>query len=253
MTEVSILCLVHNNLLVTKKFVDCIFSNTSSIDFELFFLDNGSTDSVSDFLKNGAKEKKWKLVNQTENIGIIKGRNILLEKTLQSRSKYVLNIDNDQHVQPGWIESLISKAEQGNHIVGVEAWCMYPPNCGGSVQIGTENLSTKAYFPFKRCSKKGEPFTYIGCGGTLIQKEVINKIGLFDENFSPAYFEDPDMAFRAIQNNFNLSWAFDCPIIHLAHQTVGAQLLFNKQQQFIKSWKYFTAKWSPFFPKPIME
>ena len=80
---------------------------------------------------------------------------------------------------------------------------------------------------------------------------VYKDIGLFDERFNPAYFEDPDFCFRAIQAGYKLGWKPNCPIDHLAHQTFDQQHLFNKSAQFVKSWKLFREKWLPFFPEPM--
>lgn len=246
--EVSVLCLVHNNKPVTEGFVNSLFTNTTGVDFELIFLDNGSTDEVSSFLIDGANKNRWKLCLEKENIGIIKGRNLLIEQSIKSSSKYIVNIDNDQYVQNGWLMDLVTNAENGNDIIGVEGWCMYPPGIGGSVQVGKINISTRSYYPFKKCKHKEEKFTYIGCGGTLIKKDVIKKIGVFDERFSPAYFEDPDYSFRAIQAGFSLAWSPSCSINHLSHKTINCQVLFEKQNQFAISWQKFIDKWTPYFP-----
>jgi len=79
--------------------------------------------------------------------------------------------------------------------VGCEAWQMLPPGRqSGKFFTGTEVID-RSYYPFRKCIKPDETFTYIGCGGTLIKRSVYDKIGLFDEQFSPAYFEDPDFCY----------------------------------------------------------
>jgi GT2 family glycosyltransferase len=143
---------------------------------------------------------------------------------------------------------------EGYDIVGCEAWKMFPPNklfpndSGGVIMMGNTAIKDKSYYPHKRCTNKHDKFTYIGCGGMLIKREVYEKIGLFDERFSVFYFEDPDFAFRSMQAGFKLGWCPECDIVHLAHQTIGNQKMFDKQKQFLQSWNRFKEKWNGWFP-----
>lgn len=241
----DIICLVHNQLPITKGFVDHVFEHTEN--FNLIFVDNGSTDGTSEYLANGQKDGRWKVISPGRNLGVIEGRNLGAKEI---KAPFFLNIDNDQYVKKGWLEKLFDLMEKGYDIVGREAWLLHPPGSGGAVVLGNVTHG-RAYYPFRRCTNPKERFTYIGCGGMLIKKEVYKKIGLFDERFSPAYFEDPDFCFRAIQAGYKLGWCPDCPIEHLAHQTMNNQSTFQKNAQFMKSWKAFIQKWHPYFPTPF--
>jgi len=243
----DIICLVHNKLPITRGFVKSIFAHTSN--FQLIFVDNGSTDGTAEFLKKGADDNKWKVVTSQKNLGVIGGRNLGVQYI---ESDFFMNIDNDQYVKSGWIESLFQVMTENNaDIVGPEAWAILPPKTPGAINIGPETIPDRSYFPYKHCQHRFDKFNYIGCGGSLIRRTVYEKIGLFDERFNPAYFEDPDFAWRAIQAGFKLGWDINCPIDHLAHQTFNHQTLFNKNTQFIKSWKAFRDKWFPYFLDPI--
>lgn len=246
----DIVCLVHNQLETTKRFVSHVFDNT--LDFRLTFVNNGCTDKTPEYLSSLSETSKnvYVLSPRQGNLGIIRGRNYGMNfvKTLEDH-KFLVNLDNDQFVKKGWLEMLFSALENNNaEVAGVEAWKLMPPGSQNNINIGGEMVSDSSYFPFKRCTRKGEKYTYIGCGGMLINRIVYDKIGLFDEQFSPAYFEDPDFAFRCAKNMFKQVWVPDCPIDHLAHQTIMNQNLFEKGSQFLKSWKRFQKKWNPYFP-----
>ncbi len=242
----SIITLVHNQLPITKTFVDRLFSSTDN--FNLIFVDNASTDGTNEFLRKGEKEGRWKLVTSIENLGVIKGRNLGIKYVTND---FILHLDNDQFVGPGWLEKLHTLMGDKYSMTGCEAWQMLPPNTPGVVSLGTSQVNDRGYFPYYRCTKPSDRFSYLGGGGTLIKREVIDTIGVFDEQFSPAYFEDPDLSFRAIQAGFKLGWCHDCPIQHLAHQTFNNQKLFQKHSQFIKSWLKFRQKWKDYYPDPI--
>ena len=243
--KTDIVVLTHNRLAVTKKFIDRLYAHTDS--FNLIFVDNGSTDGTQEFLKG---DDRWQVISHASNLGVILGRN---SATPFLSADFFLNIDNDQFVTKGWLQSLHNHMNKGFDIVGTEAWMLSPPGDKGAVTINGQVSSDVSYYPKKKCTRATERFTYIGCGGMLVKKKVYDKIGLFDERFSPAYFEDPDFCFRAIQAGFKLGWCRDCLIEHLSHQTISTQTLFNKQHQFVKSWNEFKEKWSPYYPKARIE
>jgi GT2 family glycosyltransferase len=233
---------VHNQLPVTKGFISQLFKSTEN--FRLIFVDNGSTDGTNEFLTSGGD---WSVISPGENLGIIKGRNLGAQSV---QSDYFLNIDNDQYVNKGWLQSLHDKMSKGFDIVGCEAWKMVPPfNKTDSVVVSGSTIKDNRYFPHKRCVNPNDKWTYVGCGGMLIKTEVYIKIGLFDERFSPAYFEDPDLNFRAFQAGFKIGWEPKCSINHLAHQTINIQKLFSKNPQFLQSWGRFVEKWGDYFPE----
>jgi len=242
--QTDIICLVHNNLPVTKGFVKSLFENTKN--FRLIFVDNGSTDqSVIIYLKEGEGEGRWNLIRSENNLGVIGGRNLGAKHV---ESEFFINIDNDQYPCSDWLGSLYLLINKGFDVVGPEAWQLLPPKCGGKVNIGNLSIN-RDYYPVKRCTRPNDYFSYIGCGGMLIRKSVYNDIGLFDEQFNPAYYEDPDFCWRCIQSGYKIGWQPQCLINHLSHQTINQQKLFSKNSQFIKSWQLFKKKWYPYFPE----
>lgn len=242
----DIICLVHNSLHVTRGFVKCLFEHTKN--FNLIFVDNASTDDTPPFLAEGEQQGKWKVVKSNINLGVIGGRNLGAQHI---EAGFFINLDNDQYVQKGWLDSLFALINKGFDLVGAEAWALLPPKTPGAYVHSGIVVPDRSYFPYKRCTRPKDKFSYVGGGGTLIKTVVYKDIGLFDERFSPAYFEDPDLSFRAIQAGYKIGWVPHCPINHLAHQTFNSQKLFNKSEQFIKSWKQFRDKWFPYFPSPI--
>jgi O-antigen biosynthesis protein len=244
--HVDIICLVHNKLPVTKGFVKDLFDNTSN--FRLIFIDNASTDDTPKYLEQGKQEGKWEVVTSPTNLGVIGGRNL---GATYVNSDFFINIDNDQYVQNHWLEMLFELIDKGYDLVGPEAWLLLPPKSGGAFTSGNITTADRSYFPIKRCTKVRDKFSYIGCGGTLLKTEIYKKIGLFDERFNPAYFEDPDFTWRVMKAGYKIGWQPKCSILHLAHQTIGTQQLFDKNEQFVKSWKKFREKWFPHYPDPI--
>jgi len=221
--DVIVLC--HNSLFITKKFLIDLYKNTK--DFSLFLIDNGSTDKTPEYLKNFANEKNnVTLFLSDKNLGVISGRNFgyKLSCDYNNLSEYVFIIDNDQFVQDGWLESHMAVIKEGYDLVGVEGWKL-----------------NKQFFPIGKLENPLEPYDYVGCGGSLIKRSVIEDIGLFDERFNPCYFEDPDLSFKMYDKGYKFTWNHKSKILHLPHQTLGK--LSDKKEKFLSSYKKFQEKW----------
>jgi len=247
----DVVVLTHNRLSVTKLFIEAISRNTDEDSFRLIFVDNASTDGTREYLIEEASKNRWHFIPQEENLGVIGGRNVGAQAV---EAEYFVNLDNDQFPEENWLQILHDRMSQGYDIVGCEAWRM---TSAKPVSSPTIAAMRRPFYPYYRCTVAGEPFHYIGCGGMLIRKKVYEIVGipnddaeldLFDPRFNPAYFEDPDLCWRAIVAGFKLAWEPKCRIKHLAHQTIGTQRLFDKGSQFQKSWLAFREKWKTYHP-----
>lgn len=68
----------------------------------------------------------------------------------------------------------------------------------------------------------GKLISYLVGWCLAISKEVFNALAGFDERFSPAYYEDVDLCYNALQNGYELQQVW-VPLQHLGEQS-GAQL-----------------------------
>ncbi len=177
---VSIIVLCHNAAEVTKTFFSHLYNNTPKELFHVVVVDNASTDSTLDFLTSFLDNKdNSSIVLHSENLGVINGRNFGYNIIPAcASSEFVIFIDNDQFVADGWLEQHMAVINHGYGLVGVEAWTL-----------------NRSLMPSKRILSLDQSFNYVGCGGMIIRQEVIRSIGLFDESFNPAYFEDPDFCY----------------------------------------------------------
>lgn len=239
--QTTIVVLSHNNLPVTKKFLDLLFSHTEK--FNLIMIDNGSTDGTVNYLNEtlsmfgnpNMEQEIVTLVLNQENLGVIGGRNMGYAIFQSDPTEYLCLLDNDQFVQKGWLEQYHDFMNVTNSdIIGADAWLM-----------------NKNFKPIYNCKKINDAFTYVGCGGMMIKKEVLDKIGMFDERFNPAYFEDPDFNFRARQSGYKISWNFSAKITHLPHQTLGKSK--DRMKYFQNSYEKFKSKWDGIIMNPIIQ
>lgn len=227
-TKTALVVLSYNGINTTKLFLKNIDDNTDQNNIVLIMIDNGSSDGSAEYLDQEAKNRpNMVFYSSPINLGVIGGRNYgyRIYESLQKKPEYLMFLDNDQYVQPGWLEQhhAVLKDTKAT-VVGVEAWLM-----------------NNKFYPVQQCKRPSDPWTYVGCGGMLMLGEVFNRFGMFDERFNPAYFEDPDFCFKILESEGRLAWNYKAKIIHMPHQTLGKNS--KKMEIFRKSYAEFCSKW----------
>lgn len=180
-----------DGLHTTRDFIRHLVNNTDEgllSKIRIIWIDNGSCDGSPRYLENKFTELGLNaiLVMSPTNLGVIGGRNLGLKivKEIMSKSDYIMFLDNDQYVQEGWLSHHLEVLNEGGYdLVGVEAW-----KCNHRF-LPITKLDTKL------SRAVSNAFNYVGCGGTLMKKEVFHKVGYFDDIFNPCYFEDPDYCY----------------------------------------------------------
>lgn len=222
----AILVLSYNGLAVTQKFLVHLYKHTEN--FKLLMVDNGSTDGTVEYLTSFAKEhSNMTFIANPTNLGVINGRNFSYEQYLKMEDKpgYLCFLDNDQFVESGWLEHHFQVMEESEaDLIGVEAW-----------------LLSSSFWPIEKCKRVSEPWSYVGCGGMLMSSRVTDAIGMFDPQFNPCYFEDPDFCYRAADAGFKLAWNSKAKLIHLPHQTLGKNP--DRLKNLRESHRKFAEKW----------
>lgn len=235
---IDLVVLSHNGINTTKKFLDHLSKNKPDEKIRIIWIDNGSIDETFDYVAEYLKNNLFFdciLVKSPINLGVINGRNLgyeLSKKYNKKLSEYVMFLDNDQYVFSGWMSHHLSVMNHGYDLIGVEAWRI-----------------NNSMMPETKIGDISQQFSYIGCGGMLIRRDVVEKIGLFDKIYNPAYFEDPDLSIRCYKAGFKIGWNVKAKIIHIPHQTLKSQS--NARKSFMESFKKFRTKWK-FSDVPIL-
>ena len=75
---------------------------------------------------------------------------------------------------------------------------------------------------FEKCRTEREEGGKSKASGQ-IKREVFEQVGIFDENFSPAFWEDNDLSFRAMYKGFSLAYCNSTFIYH-NHSTTSSSV-----------------------------
>jgi glycosyltransferase involved in cell wall biosynthesis/MoaA/NifB/PqqE/SkfB family radical SAM enzyme len=241
---VSIIILTYNQLEYTKKCLESIAANTPE-PHEIIIVDNGSTDGTVQWLRNlAAENSNYRLIENKENLGFALGNN---KGIAEAKGDYVVLMNNDVVVTPGWLKRLVKVAKRKPQvgIVGPMSNYVSGPQFVKEVTYKKTSLVGLSKFS-KTFARKhaGQTMPYWRVVGfcMLIKREVIDKIGGLDGRFGLGNFEDDDFSLRAALAGFE-SWIVkDCFVHHFGSRTfAGAKIDFRESLH--KNWEIFKEKW----------
>jgi hypothetical protein len=216
MKKVGILILTCNQKEMIEKCLLTLKKNTDYKDYKTYIIDDSGKDYLGEEFK-----KKFKWVNFTankENKGYSKSTNLGMQKMLKEYSPdYILLLNDDmEFFEKDWLKKMIEVSESNEKIGIVCCKLVYPD---GNLQWYYKNGETHFEKTTKYTEETEETFKIrevedvIGACA-LIKKKVVDKIGFYDEGFTPLYGEDTDYCYRARKKGFKLMYVGNTKVMH---------------------------------------
>ncbi len=218
---------VWNKKEMTEQCINSIFTNTHCA-YRIIIIDNASDQPTAAYLDEVATKypEKVTIIRNRENLGNTKAAN---QGMLASRADYVCILDNDTLVFDDWLNEMIRVAESAKDIGIV----------GPHSNYGKKKPGNKSYQLYAKEMVSGRQGQYIETAAVigfcyLIKREVIDKIGMWDERFSPGYFEDTEYCFRARKIGYRSVFAKGAFVFHFEHTSFksrGFEALFKLSEE----------------------
>ena len=248
---VSVLIVNYNVAFLLKNLVESLILQKEKV--ELIIVDNASQDS---YLLSDIKDAK--IIYNRKNLGFSKAVN---QAYRESKGDFILIVNPDVVFLEGAIKSLKFLARQKEvGAVGPKTWwdeqktfLLPPVESQELYKVALYNLAERqkalANFLSRRwirraikywLAKEALEIDHLSGGCFLTRREVIEKIGLFDERFF-LYFEDTDWFKRVRKAGYKIFYQPKSEICHFYNQSASklsnAHLLFrNSAQLYWKKW-----------------
>jgi hypothetical protein len=193
---ITVVILNWNGKKWLEKCLGTLFK-TSYTNKEVIVVNNGSTDSSKDYLKK--KYPQVRVIELKVNVGYAKANTIGVE---QAKGKYVLFLNNDTEVTPGFIEPLVAIMEEQKDVGAVQPQMRSMINrdlldAAGMFFTKTGFLYYYGYAKkhnLKIYQQQFETFSIKGACFIMETKEYL-RLGGFDEDFV-CYVEETDLCHR---------------------------------------------------------
>lgn len=191
--SVELSIFVYNQWEKTLRLLNSIKENTSYSNYKITVIDNGSTDQTVNELKNHPETNPI----FKENLSFAVCNNFVLDG---SKADYVCVITSEVEVSKDWLLNLVKKMEIDEDIGIISPVKKNDENLiiGGKLRDDATCINL-----FERVRNR-EVIEWFHSCCFLIRKDVINKIGLFDERFQVRYYEDIDFCIRVKEAGFKL-------------------------------------------------
>ena len=238
--DASIIIPVCGELKYTLECLLSIARYTSDVSYEVIVVDDCSADLTPTTLPK--VENLVYLRNET-NLGFLRSCNRGASK---ARGTYLIFLNNDAQVTPGWLSALIETFDLHDRVGAVGPKILYPDGrlqeAGAMVnRDGTSTLI--GLFDDPQLPRFNSPREVVYCSGVclLIEKDVFLKLDGFDESFAPAYCEDCDLSFRLRRIGLRVIYKPDSVIYHHLSVTSGKSFknaaLVQNQQKLVERWQ----------------
>ncbi|MEW6659546.1 MAG: glycosyltransferase [Thermodesulfobacteriota bacterium] len=217
----SIIIPVFNNLSLTRQCLEAIEENTDA-PHEIIVVDNGSSDGTRDYLHRLEAGGLVRAITNRANLGFAKASN---QGAQAARGEYLVFLNNDTIVQPGWLRELVNAAQKDEKIGAVGAKLLYPDDSiqHAGVVFNEKKLVHHIYKYFNRdhpAVNKEREFQAVTAACMLIQKDLFFKVGAFPEGYRNG-LEDVDLCFTLREQGYKNVYTPRAVVYHLESKTPG--------------------------------
>ncbi len=245
---VSIIIPVYNQFEYTYCCLRSILEYSNECSYEIIIADDHSTDLVKDIEKvvSGIT-----VIHNRRNLRFLLNCNYAAQ---QARGKYILFLNNDTQVQPGWLDALVRLMESDERIGMTGSKLVYPDGYlqeaggilwedGSAWNFGNRKDPEAAEYNYVKEAD------YISGAAIMIRTRLWKKIGGFDEQFVPAYYEDTDLAFEVRRAGYKVVYQPASVVVHFEGVSNGTDLHTGIKAYQMENAKKFYAKWKDVLAK----
>ena len=229
--RVAIVIVNWNTYKLTRS---CIVSLNKCVhkNFEIFLVDNNSSDESVEKLKKEFKDLDFILNN--ENTGFCKANNQAIEKILSENTfNFIILLNSDTEVSPFFIKPLIDTFKSNEKIGAVQPLILnwsdkstiwkYEGDINRTFGITSHRNKNKIFL-----DEKMKSYTEWASGCCIFTTpSIFKEVGLFDEIFF-AYYEDVDWSIRLKKQNYLIALS---KLSEVYHHESGSSKSLKKQNE----------------------
>lgn len=220
-----------NGLPLLKKHLDQIIK-LSPKGTDVIVVDDASIDGTVEWLK-----KEYPAVTclqNHKNLGFTKSVNLGVD---QVTSDLIVLLNNDVAVTKDYLESALTKFDDKS-VFAVTF---------NEIHSSWPEVSFQGKLNYIRAEDKIKPHysCWASGGSAVFRKQYWTELGGFDEVYSPGYWEDIDLGYRAWKAGYTIIWDPDSKVVH-EHESSFNKFdknylnLIKQRNELIFNWKNIT-------------
>lgn len=221
--------------------LDCVESlkrvNISDFKLTIMIIDNNSSEKLN-LQKESLGKIQLEIIRNEKNLGFSGGHNVGIKHALKNGADYIVILNNDTYVHEDFLRELFVVAEKNDKIgilspkIYFASGFEYHKNRYSKNEVGKVLWYAGGEMDWKNVighhmgvdevdrgqfDKIENTELATGCC-ILLKKDVINKVGMFDDKYF-LYYEDADLAMRTKKNGFEIGYV---PKSIIWHKNAGS-------------------------------
>jgi GT2 family glycosyltransferase len=198
-----------------------IARNTAWPSFEVVIVDNGSRDGTAELIARIVQhDTRFRFERNDRNLGFARAVNRGIKS---SSAKYVVLLNDDVVVGPGWLSRLVASLERDPKLGLVGAVTNQIAN-RARIDARYDSLAGMERLARQRAVEHRAELIELDVVAlfcAIARRDVLNAAGLLDERYELGMFEDDDLSRTLKRRGFRLAAAADAFVHHVGQATLG--------------------------------
>lgn len=220
---VSIVIAAYVGAEITAACLRSIADRTEGPTYEVIVVDDA--DDEDNRRLWAAVEGATILVND-EGIGYLRSVN---RGASVARGRYLVLLNNDVEVEPGWLRALVARAESADDVGAVAPKLIYPDGTlqeAGAIIFRDGNGWNfgRGGHPDHHGFNYAREVDYGSAACLLVRRDLFKRLGGFDERYVPMYYEDTDLCFAVRDLGYRVMFEPRASVIHHEGASAGTDV-----------------------------
>ena len=241
--KTSVVIPVFNKVEFTFQCLRSLVRELNFEDTEVIVVNNASTDETRELLSHFGDLVR--VIDNDTNRGFVDACN---QGAAAARGKYLVFLNNDTVVLPGWLGALVETIESNERAGAVGSLFLYPDgriqeagaivwSNGEAFHYGWGRSSEDRRFTFAR------EVDYCSGASLLVRKSLFERLGGFDRRYAPAYYEDADICMGVRSLGYKVIYQPLSRIVHYEGATAGTDTRAGFKRYQVVNHSKFYEKW----------
>ena len=231
------------------------------IEGELVIVDNASGDGSVETIRDHVRAQGWsrvRVIASPVNGGFGAGNNIGIRAGLSTgeRADYVYVLNSDAFPEPDAIRVLMDYLEDHPHVGFAGSFIQGPdgeahltafrfPSVAGEFEAAARTGPISRLLAHRRVPMEipsiSRRVDWVAGASLMMRGHVLDRVGLFDENFF-LYYEETDLCLRAARAGWITHYVRDSRVVHIGSVSTGMKDWARVPDYWFESRRYYFLK-----------
>ena len=238
----SLIIPVFGQPLLTFTCLNSIAETCNGMNIEVLVIDDCSPQPAVEALRSVSGIT---IIRNPANLGFLESCN---QGVARAKGEFVVILNNDLILTGDWLGKMAAVFDRFPNTGLVGAKLVYPD--GRLQEAGGIVWRDGSAWNVGRGDDPGRPeYNFVRevdyCSGAclLIRREFWNLIGGFDAAYTPAYYEDTDLAFRVRDAGYRVFYQPHALVVHFEGRSSGTDITKGIKRHQVTNQKTFAARW----------